>query len=197
MHQDGRHVFSNWNDYSMTNASSLVTGATADDAPRLELLKSEFAVRFAAEHATTMRVLRAVPDSGSNFRPHPRSASALELAATLDREQTGIVSVLNRTWSMPPSFPTPAESWANALQRIEAGGAAVVAALRAIPATRLGDAVPFFTGPGTVAPVAIREMLWFWLLDMIHHRGQLSVYVRMAGGRVPAIYGPSADETWS
>jgi len=32
--------------------------------------------------------------------------------------------------------------------------------------------------------------------DQIHHRGQLSVYVRMAGGKVPSIYGPSADEPW-
>lgn len=181
----------------MSNASSPVIAAAADDAPRLELLKSEFAVRFAAEHATTMRVLRAIPDSESNFRPHTRSASALEVAATLDREQAAIVSVLNGTWSMPPSFPAPADTWEDALQRIDGDGAAVLAALSAIPATRLGESVPFFTGPRTVAPVAIREMLWFWLLDMVHHRGQLSVYVRMAGGRVPAIYGPSADETWS
>jgi len=38
--------------------------------------------------------------------------------------------------------------------------------------------------------------MWFMLLDSIHHRGQLSVYVRMAGGKVPSIYGPSADEPW-
>jgi len=181
----------------MTNASSPVIAATAADAHKLELLKSEFTTRFAAEHATTMRVLRSIPGSEANFRPHPRSASALEVTVTLDREQAGIVAVLNGTWSMPPSFPAPAESWEIALQRVETGGAAVLAALSAIPATRLGESVPFFTGPGTVAPVAIREMLWFWLLDMVHHRGQLSVYVRMAGGRVPAIYGPSADETWS
>lgn len=37
-------------------------------------------------------------------------------------------------------------------------------------------------------------MLWGSLLDMIHHRGQLSVYIRPMGGRVPSIYGPSADD---
>ena len=33
-------------------------------------------------------------------------------------------------------------------------------------------------------------------LDDVHHRGQLSVYLRMAGGKVPSIYGPSHDEPW-
>ena len=39
------------------------------------------------------------------------------------------------------------------------------------------------------------DMLFGFLFDAIHHRGQLSIYVRlMAGGRVPSIYGPSADD---
>ena len=36
--------------------------------------------------------------------------------------------------------------------------------------------------------------LWFILFDAIHHRGQLSAYLRPMGGKVPSIYGPSADE---
>jgi len=179
------------------NQTSSRTKTHVNDESHLEQLKAEFLARFAAEHATTMRVLRAIPESESNFRPHARSASALEIVATLDREQTGIIAVLDGTWSMPPSFPAPPDSWADALSRIDARRADVVTALDATAASRLADVVPFFTGPQTVAPVAIHELLWFWLLDMVHHRGQLSVYVRMTGGRVPAIYGPSADETWS
>ena len=52
----------------------------------------------------------------------------------------------------------------------------------------------YFTGPGEVGDFATSDFLRFLLHDHIHHRGQLSVYVRMAGGRVPSIYGPSADE---
>jgi hypothetical protein len=37
---------------------------------------------------------------------------------------------------------------------------------------------------------------WFLLCDEIHHRGQFSVYLRMADAKVPSIYGPSADEPW-
>jgi len=39
-------------------------------------------------------------------------------------------------------------------------------------------------------------VLWAVLMDQVHHRGQLSVYTRLAGGKVPSIYGPSGDETW-
>jgi uncharacterized damage-inducible protein DinB len=34
------------------------------------------------------------------------------------------------------------------------------------------------------------------LMDSVHHRGQFSVYLRMADGKVPSIYGPTADEPW-
>ncbi len=42
--------------------------------------------------------------------------------------------------------------------------------------------------------VPLGEMFWLGLFDAIHHRGQLSVYLRPMGGRVPSIYGPSADD---
>ena len=38
-------------------------------------------------------------------------------------------------------------------------------------------------------------LLWIALFDVVHHRGQLSTYIRPMGGKVPSIYGPSADET--
>ena len=40
------------------------------------------------------------------------------------------------------------------------------------------------------------DVLWYSLHGLIHHRGQLSVYLRMVGGKVPSIYGPSGDEAW-
>jgi len=39
-------------------------------------------------------------------------------------------------------------------------------------------------------------VLWSVLMDQVHHRGQLSVYLRLVGAKVPSIYGPTADETW-
>ncbi len=52
--------------------------------------------------------------------------------------------------------------------------------------------VPFFDG----RPMAVRDILWFTVLHhSIHHRGQLALMCRMAGGTVPGIYGPNREET--
>ncbi len=56
--------------------------------------------------------------------------------------------------------------------------------------------VQFPSGPGKVSDIRRGNLLWMFLYDHIHHRGQLSVYQRIAGGRVPSIYGPSGDEPW-
>jgi uncharacterized damage-inducible protein DinB len=65
-----------------------------------------------------------------------------------------------------------------------------------MPDARLGETVKFPAGKNQMADYPVGEFLWFMLLDSIHHRGQLSVYIRPAGGKVPSIYGPSGDEPW-
>ncbi len=74
---------------------------------------------------------------------------------------------------------------------------ALVELIRKTPESRFNEGtVKFFTGPGQLGDIPVIGFCWFILCDQIHHRGQLSVYVRMAGGKVPSIYGPSADEPW-
>jgi uncharacterized damage-inducible protein DinB len=51
----------------------------------------------------------------------------------------------------------------------------------------------FAMGGKVVNEQPMGEFLWFILFDAIHHRGQLSTYIRPMGGKVPPIYGPSAD----
>jgi uncharacterized damage-inducible protein DinB len=65
-----------------------------------------------------------------------------------------------------------------------------VAALDDAGWTRKGQ---FFAGGKMMLEQPIGEFLWFILFDAIHHRGQLSTYIRPMGGQVPAIYGPSGD----
>ena len=64
------------------------------------------------------------------------------------------------------------------------------------PDDALHGTVKFFVAPGTLGDIPKIQFLWFLGCDQIHHRGQMSVYLRMAGGKVPSIYGPSADEPW-
>jgi uncharacterized damage-inducible protein DinB len=56
--------------------------------------------------------------------------------------------------------------------------------------------IKFYTGPNRLSDLRKADIFWTGIQDTIHHRGQFSVYLRMAGGKVPSIYGPSADEPW-
>jgi uncharacterized damage-inducible protein DinB len=54
--------------------------------------------------------------------------------------------------------------------------------------------LPFMYGGQQVNNSSVSDNAWGFLLDMIHHRGQLTTYLRPMGSTVPQIYGPSADE---
>lgn len=70
------------------------------------------------------------------------------------------------------------------------------AAVSSLPASALQAPITVPVGRGTTAEVRKLDFLWLMLSDQIHHRGLLSVYTRMAGGKVPSTYGPSGDEPW-
>ncbi len=54
------------------------------------------------------------------------------------------------------------------------------------------------SGPnGATVTFRRADARWMFFYDSIHHRGQMTVYLRAVGGRVPSIYGGSADEPWS
>jgi uncharacterized damage-inducible protein DinB len=56
--------------------------------------------------------------------------------------------------------------------------------------------VQTMTGPGKKGDARAGDMAWVTLMDSINHRGQMVVYLRILGAKVPSIYGPSADEPW-
>ena len=66
--------------------------------------------------------------------------------------------------------------------------------LHAIPASHFEEKIPFMMDGKEVMREHGYNMAWGFLLDQIHHRGQLSTYLRPMGAKVPAIYGASADE---
>jgi len=72
----------------------------------------------------------------------------------------------------------------------------VVSELKKTENQELNGSVLFMVAPREKGNVPLADFADFMLGDQIHHRGQLSVYLRMAGGKVPSIYGPSADEPW-
>ena len=160
--------------------------------------KQQFLDAFQREHATTMRVLRAFPKDKLDLKPHERTRSARELAFIFVMEQALGEKALTTgfDWSKPPSGMPAAPDSLDAI--IEAFDQAHKRTLQLVNDTGedelLNETVQFFTAPGTISDVQKLDFLWFLLHDQIHHRGQFSIYLRMAGGKVPAIYGPSGDE---
>jgi uncharacterized damage-inducible protein DinB len=148
------------------------------------------------EHETTRKVVEAYPAAQSEFRPHPRSNHARQLVWTFAVEEYLILAALKNELKVGGGFPTAPNEWNEAVGTFKQNHAAVIAALEAARDEDFFGTVKFFTGPGAVGDVPKSEFMYFILSDQIHHRGQLSVYLRMAGGKVPSIYGPSADEPW-
>jgi uncharacterized damage-inducible protein DinB len=160
------------------------------------ILKRAYLDRLRAEVPTTLKVMRALPDHAADFQPHEKSKSALNLLHTFCVENWGAMLSTKGELPIPPKFPPPSPTLAEEIAVYERGTRELEAAVEAMADSRLSETVMFFSGPGKMAPMKVIDVLWYMLFDSIHHRGQLSVYVRLAGGKVPSIYGPTADEPW-
>jgi uncharacterized damage-inducible protein DinB len=158
--------------------------------------KDLFLESFIREHNTTLKVLRAFPADQGEFRPHPRSQSARELAWTFVLEQALITAALHDKLNLGSGFPPVPADFQAIITQFESEFNTLVDDLRKSSDAQWNGTVKFFAGPGQMADFPKIDFAWFMLCDQIHHRGQYSVYVRMAGGKVPSIYGPSADEPW-
>jgi uncharacterized damage-inducible protein DinB len=161
--------------------------------------KDRFLALFEREHMTTMRVLTAYPSDRLNFRPHERCGSARELAWVLVRGKAMMIKALTIGFDWSSTLPAPLippSSLDAIVAAFDREHRRVVELLREMPDERLTETVKFFVGPRRLGDVEKLDLLWMVLHDQIHHRGQLTIYLRMAGGKVPSIYGPSADEPW-
>ncbi len=161
--------------------------------------KQQFLDAWEREHAITMRLLRAYPTDKLDLKPHPRCKSARDLAWVFVTESilgthafhNNLAAVLSGTGTVAP------KEWSDLLAAVEAAHKDYGEMVRETPADELEQMVKFFTAPKTMGDITRIDLLWFLLFDQIHHRGQFSIYARMADGKVPSIYGPSADEPWS
>lgn len=161
--------------------------------------RQHFLEALEREHERTMRVLRAYPEDKSDFTPHPNSPSALDLAWKLVLGHGMMVKALTTgfDWTNPGKPSKPPGTIAEIAGAVEREHGRVVETLRGVDEARLGtDTVKFFVAPKTLGDYTKHDFLWFLLFDHVHHRGQFSVYQRMAGGKIPSIYGPSGDEPW-
>ncbi len=172
-------------------ATTTQSGA-AMKAAREQLLKA-----VERETATTARVLRAYPEAESELRPHPKAKNARELAWLFAMEQMLSGAAVRGEMDLSKGMPPAPESMKEIVSKFEESRKSLIELLRSCSDDQLQGTVRFFTGPKQMGDVPMIDFLWFLVNDQIHHRGQFSVYLRMSGGKVPSIYGPSADEPWN
>jgi len=153
-----------------------------------------FRTTWNREAQSTIRLLEALPVDQYDFRLDPKGRSLGEMAWHLSEIDACLsFGVVERRFSFEdrlPELDRPREIrlLAPGYRRVHE---LAVARLEKVGSDQLDLSVTFFDG----RPMTIREVLWGALLHhLIHHRGQLVLMCRMAGGTPPGIYGPNREE---
>ena len=149
--------------------------------------KALFTRFWTDESKTTAKVLRKIPE-GSDYRPDPKSRTAQEIAWQIVCEEKMIMDALEtgRAEWAPPAMPATMKE---VVETYERQSADIAKRWQSLAAERWEGTVDFFGGQRPASPMA-----WSFLFDIVHHRGQITTYLRPMGSTVPQIYGPSADE---
>ncbi len=141
---------------------------------------------------TTLRVLAAVPDGHLDYRPDPKAKTGLGLIRHIPLEDGWLLnSIADGAFAPPPDdsdacgIMNPADAIARYKERVPAA----LNRVRAMTGEQLSTVIDLF---GMVQAPGV-NFLAMTIKHSVHHRGQLSTYLRSMGGKVPGIYGPSAD----
>src|SRR3712207_3697053 len=147
--------------------------------------------------ATTRRVIERVPTERGEWKPHPKSFSLghlTQLVATMPGWLTRMIRDREIDLSQGPGYSyQPTDSLVAQLDEL------VREAREVIASTRAADfQVPWSLKHGS--RVLFTQPRWDGVRStinhLVHHRGQLTVYLRLVDVPVPSIYGPTADEKW-
>lgn len=149
--------------------------------------QSRFTGFWISESKTTSKVLSRIPD-GSTYKPDPKSRTAQEIAWQIVGEETMLIDALETGKAAWEPAPTP-PSMKDVLAAYDTQASKIAERLQALPAEKWNGNLDWF---GTSRPAA--PMAWSFLFDIVHHRGQITTYLRPMGSTVPQVYGPSADE---
>ena len=147
-----------------------------------------FASTHDRECKTTYSLLKAFPESKVGIRPNPKSRSAIELAFVLANQELFFVQAAEGKIDFSIFANQPPATMAEVITVLEKNHAAIDAALAKASIEDLSQIINF--GGHDMRRL---DALWANQFDIVHHRGQFSVYLRLADAAVPSIYGPTAD----
>jgi uncharacterized damage-inducible protein DinB len=165
------------------------------NADQAKFLAEHYAAVIEQEIPTTAKVLSAVGRGNGEYKPDPKSRSAIQLARHIATADAWFVqSVLDGKFEFDQAASDKAEAQLktadDAVAYYEKAMRDKVSRLRAAPADSLSREVDFF---GFMKAPAV-TFLAMAQNHSVHHRGQLAAYLRAMGSAVPSIYGGSADE---
>lgn len=147
---------------------------------------------FENEMQTTLRVIEAVPNDHLDYQPDSKSKTGLGLVRHITLEDEWLLNcIANGNFTPPPDdsdvcgIMTPADAVARYKEKVPVA----LDRVRAMSGEQLVKAINMF---GKIQMPAV-NFVSLCVKHSVHHRGQVSAYLRAMGGKVPGIYGPSAD----
>jgi uncharacterized damage-inducible protein DinB len=147
---------------------------------------------FESERPIFVRVLKALPPDQADYKPHPRSTSARDIAWLLASELRDACELIDHgelSFTLKPSPGLP-----DSIAAYERNADDLQKKLATLDDERWDRKARFLVNGEVAWETQLGDMLFGFLFDAIHHRGQLSSYLRPMGAKVPSIYGPSADD---
>lgn len=154
-------------------------------------LREYYVERLRAERPAFLAVLKAIPPDKAAYKPHDRSPSTDQIVWTLTGELKSCVDAATKNqaeWQSRPDIGIE-----EIIAQYEQWSSDLIDAVASMDEESWNRNAQFLYNGRVVSERPVGQFLWFILFDAIHHRGQLSTYLRPMGGTVPAIYGPSAD----
>lgn len=156
--------------------------------------KEYFVNTMASETPKFESVIKALPQDKLDYKPDPKARTAMELVAVIASE-AGMFSAVLKTGTLDFSaWPHASATTTDGLAaEMKTGLLDAAAIAKGMTDEDWVSEAKMLMGGKEVWKTTKGQFVLGFLLDLIHHRGQLSVYIRPMGGKVPSIYGPSAD----
>ena len=159
-----------------------------------------FQAELDREVARSRRALEQVPEGKADWKPHEKSmifGYLTEMVATIPTWITMIIKQdeLDIAPKEPRPPSPPKNTSAEYLKALDEAAAAARAALKSTNDEHLKTTWRLLAGGNVALELPRHEMIRDTINHWAHHRGQMTVYLRLMGAKVPALYGPSADDT--
>ncbi len=163
-------------------------------------IKEALLPEFDHEMATTRRLMERIPLSESQWKPHPKSMTLGELVAHIVEIPGWVGNIVEQPFvdmagaghGERPTYKSNVELLSAFDQNVAKARAAIASKSDA----QMMESWSLKNGEKVLITLPKAGVLRSFLLNhLIHHRGQLSVYIRLKDVPVPSIYGPSADES--